>query len=87
MDEAFRPESGPLSDGSIAAHLKPETRKRRKHTPEALGNLFKGANGYIRNPFIRGNAPIEFKSALQMLMFASLLLEIIDLQKTRRESS
>lgn len=67
MNEAFKAKVGPLADNT-------ET------DPEQLAvrNIFAGAIGYYKNPSSHRNVPFTPEEAVQLLIFASHLLRIVD---------
>lgn len=67
MDQAFKPNFGPLTDKNL-----PE--------PEQLGlrSLFNGAIAYYKNPESHRNVPTDPVEVAEVLFFASLLLRIVD---------
>jgi uncharacterized protein (TIGR02391 family) len=67
MNEAFKPQVGPLSDKKL-----PE--------PEQIGlrNLFSGAIAYYKNPGSHRHFPTDPLEVVEALFFASLLLRIVD---------
>lgn len=67
MRRAFRPAGGPLSD---------PTSPRGER--ESLMHLFAGAIGSYKNPHSHRNVTIEAVEAVEMIMLASHLLNIID---------
>jgi uncharacterized protein (TIGR02391 family) len=71
MRKAFKPETGPLTDKSALLDEQ-----------EALAHLFAGAIGSYKNPHSHRNVQIEAREAVEMIMLASHLLNIVD----RRQS-
>lgn len=67
MRRAFDPQNGPLTDQT----LPPGER-------EALANLFAGAIGSYKNPHSHRKVDIEATEAVEMIILASHLLNIID---------
>jgi len=67
MRAAFHEKSGPLRSN---AHDKNER--------ESLAHLFAGAYGWLRNPAAHRDVPKDATSAVEQLMFASLLLRVLD---------
>ncbi len=68
MRDAFDEATGPLKSSST-------DRAERL----ALANLFAGAFGWVRNPAMHRNVPVDDVShAIEQLMLASLLLRIVD---------
>ena len=67
MRKAFKPDDGPLSDRSAP---RPEQ--------ESLMHLFAGAVGCYKNPHSHRDVVIESTEAVEMIMVASHLLNIVD---------
>lgn len=68
MRDAFHEDTGPLKSDSA-------DRAERL----ALANLFAGAFGWVRNPAMHRDVPVDDAShAIEQLMLASLLLRIVD---------
>ena len=70
MRQAFHHERGPLRD---ASQLEAER--------EATAHLFAGAIGLYKNPYSHRNVPITAEEAVEIILFASHLLRIIDSRK------
>ncbi len=67
MRKAFHADNGPLRDQN---QLKPER--------EATAHLFAGAIGRYKNPSSHRNVPVTAEEAVEIIMFASHLLRIVD---------
>ncbi len=67
MRKAFHPETGKLNDANQSADEK-----------QATSDLFAGAMGLFRNPHAHQNIPVTAEEAVEMIMFASHLLRIVD---------
>jgi uncharacterized protein (TIGR02391 family) len=68
MREAFDEEKGPLRSDSTD-----------KAERQALSHLFAGASGWVRNPNAHRKVPFDdVTEAIEQLMFASMLLRIVD---------
>jgi uncharacterized protein (TIGR02391 family) len=67
MRNAFNPENGPLTDKDLP-----------KSEREALGNIFSGAIGLYKNPHSHRSVEINAEQAVEMIMLASHLLNIVD---------
>lgn len=70
MRKAFDPSNGPLTDDS-------ESKGER----EAIANLFAGAIGHAKNPHSHRKKPIRLDEAARLLLFASHLLEIVEIRR------
>lgn len=73
MRKAFHITDGNLTDLN---QQKPER--------EAISNLFAGAIGFYKNPQSHRNVPVEAEEAVEIIIFASHLLRIVE---TRSQSS
>ena len=67
MRKAFHPESGPLTDKTA-----PEAER------EALSHLFTGAIGAYKNPSSHRMVTIDAPKAVELIVLASHLLNIVD---------
>ena len=67
MRKAFHPETGNLKDANQTADEK-----------QATSDLFAGAMGLYRNPHAHRNIPVTPEEAVEIIMFASHLLRIVD---------
>ena len=67
MRKAFHTEHGTLTDGN---QLEPER--------EAVAHLFAGAIGLYKNPHSHRNVPVSAEETVEIIMFASHLLRIVD---------
>ena len=67
MRKAFHPETGKLTDANQSADEK-----------QATSDLFAGAMGRYRNPHAHQNIPVTAEEAVEVIIFASHLLRIID---------
>jgi uncharacterized protein (TIGR02391 family) len=67
MRAAFHEDTGPLKASSTD-----------KAERQALAHLFAGAFGWVRNPAMHRDVPVNDVSAIEQLMLASLLLRIVD---------
>lgn len=75
MNSAFKPNVGPLTDGSL-----PESEQI------ALRNLFAGAIGFYKNPGSHRHVPTDPEAAAGVLVFASVLLRIVDERASSRST-
>jgi len=76
MNSAFKPNVGPLTDRSL-----PESEQI------ALRNLFAGAIGYYKNPGSHRHVPADPEAAAGVLVFASVLLRIVDERAASRTTA
>ena len=67
MRQVFKVENGPLTDQS-----------QPKAEREATLHLFSGAIGLYKNPHSHRNVPVRVEEAVEIIMFASHLLRIVD---------
>lgn len=76
MNSAFKPRVGPLTEGSL-----PESEQI------ALRNLFAGAIGHYKNPGSHRHVPTDPQAAAGVLVFASVLLRIVDERASSRTTA
>ncbi len=72
MRAAFHPDSGPLTDSNVP------TAER-----EAMQHLFAGAIGLYKNPHSHRNVSIDAPRAVEMIILASHLLDIVESRRPK----
>lgn len=75
MREAFNPENGKLTD---------KNQNQQKGEKQACSDLFAGAIGFYKNPSSHRNVDISAEETAEVIIFAGLLLRIVD---SRREQA